>query len=138
MSKNIPEQTRREVVTKSSAFLVAILCCFPIAFFITYLLTLDVPIFEGERGLTFFYLIIPITVITFFSLFLIRSRLFYKFIVFVSVLLVLSFVLDWSKNNYINNNCLSFQLQNLQEQEQELEKSKQEEFCYKLLMLPRW
>lgn len=128
------KKTRSEIVTKSSAFFVATLCCFPVACLITYLLTLGVSDFEGASGFAFVYLIIPITIITFFLLYLIRSKIFYKVIVFVTALVVLLFVLDSLKTDYLNDNCLTFHLQKLQEPE----KNKKEEICKKLRGLPRW
>jgi hypothetical protein len=126
------KKTRSEIVTKSSAFLVAFLCCFPVACLITYLLTLGISDFEGASGFAFVYLIIPITIITFFLLYLIRSKIFHKVIIFITVLVVLLFVFNSFKINYLNRNCLKHHIKKLQEPE----KNKKEGICKKLMELP--
>lgn len=119
-------------MTKSSAFSVAVSCCFPVACLITYIITLGVSDFEGASGFAFVYLIIPVTIITFFLIYLIRSKIFHKIIIFITALMVLLFILFSLKINYLNGNCRKFQLEKLQEPE----KNKKEAVCKRIKELP--
>lgn len=110
----------------------AISCCLPVAFLITYVITLGVSDFEGASGFAFVYLIIPVTIITFFLIYLIRSKIFHKIIIFTTALMVLLFILFSLKINYLNGNCRKFQLEKLQEPE----KNKKEAVCKRIKELP--
>lgn len=128
------DTTPNNNISKHNAFSVAILCCLPIGGLVTYLCTLVVTDFEGASGYAFVYLFLPITLASFFCIYLFKSKIFYRVIILISISVLVFCSMMFYKEYYMNKNCLKHHIKRLQEPE----KSERDEFCKKLSKLLRW